>query len=189
MFVLGIAGSPRKGGNTETLLDEALFAAYSHGAQTEKVILSTQKIAPCIGCGSCEKTGNCIQKDDMQSLYDKVIAADVIIFASPIYFYSVSAVAKCAIDRIQALWSRKYMLKDPRYYENKKGYFISVSATKGERVFEGAQLVMKYFFDAAGYELAGELLIKGIDSKGKIKDHPEYLQAARELGEEAAGDI
>ncbi|UWG98780.1 flavodoxin family protein [Dehalobacter sp. DCM] len=187
MFILGIAGSPRKGGNTETLLDEALASAQAQGARTEKVLLSSTRIAPCMGCGACERTGECIQKDGMQKLYDTILSADVILFASPIYFYSVSGTAKCAIDRTQALWSRKYKLKDERYYQKKKGYFISVSASKGERVFEGAQLVMKYFFDAAGYELTGELLIKGIDSNGEIKKHPAYLQAARELGEEAAG--
>ncbi|AHF10468.1 flavodoxin family protein [Dehalobacter restrictus] len=186
MKVLGISGSPRKGGNTETLLDEALAGAHEAGAETEKIILSTCRYQSCLSCGACEKAGICIQKDDMQGIYGKIALADVMIFASPMYFYTVSGWAKSAIDRSQALWSRKYILKEPSFAVNKKAYFIGVGATKGERLFEGAKLVMKYFYDATGYEAAGELLIKSIDKKGDIRNYPEYLKAARSLGEKAA---
>lgn len=186
MRILGLSGSPRKGGNSETLLDQALAAAGEAGAQTEKVALSAYRISPCLGCGACEKKGICIQKDEMHDLYEKIAEADVIILASPIYFYSVTAWAKMAIDRCQALWSRKYVLKDPRFTAGKKGYFIGVGATKGDRLFEGARLVLKYWFDAAGYVPAGELLVRGVDGKGEILNYPEYLEAARKLGEEAA---
>jgi len=106
-------------------------------------------------------------KDDMQELYEKIADSDAMIFASPIYFYGVSAWRKSAIDRCQALWARKYILKAPRFTAGKKGYFICVGATKGERLFEGAKLTMKYCFDAAGYEPAGELLVKGVDAREK----------------------
>ncbi|UWG98899.1 flavodoxin family protein [Dehalobacter sp. DCM] len=187
MKILGISGSPRRGGNTEILLDEALDAASKSGAQTEKVILSTYRYSPCLSCGACEKTGRCIQQDDMLGIYEKIALADGMIFASPMYFYTVSGWAKSAIDRSQAFWSRKYILKDPVFSVNKKAYFIGLGATKGERLFEGTNLVMKYFYDAIGYEAAGELLIKGIDKKGDILNYPKHLEAARLLGGKAAG--
>jgi multimeric flavodoxin WrbA len=186
MLVLGVSGSPRRGGNSETLLDEALLGAREAGAQTEKVVLSASRISPCMGCGACEKTGHCIQSDDMQEVNKKIVAADVLIFASPIYFYAVSAWTKIAIDRGQELWSRKYILKDPQLMIGKRGYCICVGATKGELLFEGAKLTMEYYFDAAGYKVAGSLLVRGVDGKGDIVKHPEHLQAARRLGEEAA---
>lgn len=187
MLVLGIAGSPRRNGNSELLLDEALTGAQQQGATVEKVVLSTLKYSPCISCGACEKTGNCVQDDDMQPLYEKIGAADALIFASPIYFYSVSAWAKAAIDRAQALWSRKYVLQDPRYTAEKQGFFIGVGATRGSRLFDGTLLTMKYYFDAAGYFPAGELLVRGMDKKGAVKHSAEYFAAARQLGCTAAG--
>ncbi|WP_407314059.1 flavodoxin family protein [Desulfosporosinus sp. SB140] len=186
-LVLGISGSPRRGGNSETLLDEALLGAHEAGAQTEKVILSALKFSPCISCGACLKSGVCVQKDEMQGLYAKILATDVLIFASPIYFYSVSAWTKSAIDRCQALWARKYVLKDQYFKTQKKGYFIAVGASKGNQLFEGAKLVMKYFFDATGYTLAGKLLVDGVDGKEEILKYPEYLKDAHRLGAEAIG--
>ncbi len=188
MLILGISASPRRGGNCEILLDKALSAAAEAGAETEKVVLSTLTISPCMGCGACDQTGKCILEDDMQDLYEKIDQADVMIFASPIYFYAVSGWAKAAIDRCQALWARKYVLKATGFKSGRKGYFISVGATKGERLFEGARLTMKYFFDAAGYIYVGELLVNGVDSQGDILEHPEYLQAAYRLGQEAVGN-
>jgi multimeric flavodoxin WrbA len=183
MLVLGLAGSPRRGGNSEILLDEALSGARESGAQAEKVIISECKLSPCIACGACNKTGICTLKDDMQELYKRIMGSDVMIFASPIYFYTVSAWAKIAIDRCQALWAQKYVLKEPNLKNSKRGYFIGVGASKGDRLFEGAKLTMKYFFDAAGYEYAGELLVNGVDDKGKIINYTEYIHAAFKLGE------
>ncbi|MBT9139499.1 MAG: putative NAD(P)H-dependent FMN-containing oxidoreductase YwqN [Dehalococcoidia bacterium] len=186
MLVLGIAGSPRRNGNSEILLDEALSAAAAMGVEVEKVVLSELQYLPCISCGACDKTGICSLEDEMQALYEKIGAAQALIFASPIYFYTVSAWAKGAIDRAQALWSRKYVLKDPRYTAAKAGYFIAVGATSGSKLFDGASLTMKYYFDAAGYAQAGSLLVRGMDEKGAVLALAEKMDAARELGQRAA---
>lgn len=188
MLVLGIAGSPRRDGNSEILLDEALAAAEAQGVMVEKVVLSALKFLPCISCGACNKTGVCSLDDEMLPLYEKIGAAQALIFASPMYFYTVSAWAKSAIDRAQALWSRKYVLKDPRYTAAKAGYFIGVGATRGGKLFDGALLTMKYYFDAAGYRGAGNLLVRGMDEKGAVKAFAETMEAARQLGEKAALD-
>ena len=99
MKILGIVGSPRKGGNTEILVEEALTATREAGAQTEVILLADKNIAGCDGCNSCFETGVCKIKDDMQSIYQQLEAADAIIFGSPVYFGGVTAQAKALIDR------------------------------------------------------------------------------------------
>ena len=103
MKILGIVCSPRKGGNTEILVKEALASAREAGAQTELVSVIGKNIAPCDACGSCGKTGVCHIQDDMQSIYQELEAADAIILGSPVYFGTVSAQAKAVMDRTFSL--------------------------------------------------------------------------------------
>jgi len=179
--VLGIMGSPRIRGNTDLLLDEALKGAQSQGAEVEKITASRLKIEPCREIYNCLKDGTCPLHDDMDALYDKILAADAIIIASPIFFYTISAQLMPLISRCQALWSRKYVLKNLNI-PVKKGAFIAVGATRGAKLFDGPKLTIKYFFQAINAEYKEELLIRGVDKKGEIKDHPDYLVAAFELG-------
>ncbi len=183
--ILGLFGSPRRGGNTELLLEEALKGAEKEGAKVERLYLSDFTITPCKECHGCNDTGNCIILDDMEKIYPKLLEADVVILASPIFFYGVTAWAKALIDRSQALWARKYLLKDSslgKEGKKRKGFFISVGATKGQKVFEGAILTVKYFFDVLNAEYAGELVFRGVEAKGDILNHPEALQQAYEAG-------
>jgi multimeric flavodoxin WrbA len=185
MKVLGLFGSPRRGGNTELLLEEALKGAKSEGAEVDRIYLPDYTITPCKECHGCDQTGSCVILDDMQKIYPKLLEADVIILASPIFFYGVTAWAKALIDRSQALWARKYLLKDPslgKEGKKRKGFLISVGATKGQKVFEGAVLTSKYFFDVLNAEYVGELLFKGVEAKGDILKHREALHQAFEAG-------
>ena len=185
MKVLGLFGSPRKGGNTEILLEEALKGAEREGAEIERLYLSDLKITPCTECHGCDETGDCVILDEMQKIYPKLLEADIIILASPVFFYGVTAWAKGLIDRSQALWAKKYLVNDPslgKRGKRRKGFFISVGATKGQKVFDGAILTVKYFFDALNTEYTGELLYRGVDGKGEILKHPEALEQAREAG-------
>jgi multimeric flavodoxin WrbA len=185
MKVLGIMGSPRRQSNTEILLDKALEGAREAGAEVEKVLVSKLKISPCLEIYACRKDGNCAIKDDMQLLYKKLLEADHIIFASPIFFYGITSQAKAVIDRCQALWIRRHVLgmgkKDKRV---RRGVFISVGATRGTKLFDGAVLTVKYFFDAIGVKYSGDLLVMGIDNKGQIEEHPAALEDAFRLGQE-----
>jgi multimeric flavodoxin WrbA len=185
MKVLGIFGSPRRGGNTELLLNEALKGAEKESAEVERLYLREFTITPCLECHGCDDTGNCVILDDMGKIYPKLLEADVIILASPIFFYGVTAWAKALIDRSQALWARKYLLKDPslgKEGKKRKGFFISVGATKGQKIFEGAILTVKYFFDVLNAEYVGELLFRGVEAKDDILKHAEALQQAFEAG-------
>ena len=182
MKVLGIMGSPRIKGNTDLLLEEALKGAKSQGAEVEKIVVDKLEIAPCKEYLGCFKDGNCVIRDDMDDIYPKLLGADVVIIASPMFFYGVSSQAKALIDRCQALWARKHILKQSLPNGGRKGAFIAVGATKGKRLFEGAILTVKYFFEAIGVEYADELLIRGVDARGEIKEHPIALSDAFELG-------
>ncbi len=185
MRVLGIMGSPRRQSNTEILLDKALEGAKEAGAEVEKVLASKLKISPCLEIYACRKDGDCAIKDDMQLLYKKLLEADHIIFASPIFFYGITSQAKAIVDRCQALWVRRHVLgmgkEDKRV---RRGVFISVGATRGTKLFDGAVLTVKYFFDAIGVEYSGDLLVRGIDNKGQIEEHPAALEDAFRLGQE-----
>jgi len=185
MKVLGLFGSPRRGGNTDLLLEEMLRGAQSQAAEIEKIFLSDWDISGCRECRRCEIDGNCVIQDQMQKLYPKLLQADYIILASPIFFYGVTAQVKRMIDRCQALWARKHILKKTSVQEKRatrKGWFISVAGSRGKKVFQGAILTVRYFFDALNVEYAGSLTFREIDSKGAVRKHPNVLKEAFEAG-------
>ncbi|MHC4321691.1 MAG: flavodoxin family protein [Planctomycetota bacterium] len=184
--VLGISGSPRRSGNTELLIREFMRGAEAGGHKTELIILSELNISPCRSCGSCQKNGKCIINDDMQLMHKKLLEADCIVFASPIYFGGVSAQLKAFIDRCQTLWSRKYILKQALLSPDKgkrSGYFISTAGSKDyNEVFEGAIFVVKAIFSTLDIKYTGELLFKDMEYKGDILKHPDALKMAFETG-------
>jgi multimeric flavodoxin WrbA len=183
-------GSPRKKGNTDLLVDAFVSGAERVGADVKKILLYEQKITPCIECGGCDKSGKCVLEDDMQGIYDLIKEADVVVVASPIFFYNITAVTQALVERAQAFWIGKYVLKQvPVGGRKREGLFVSVGATKGKMLFDGACRVMKYFFDAIDAEYRGELLYRGLDAKGAVAEHEHALKDARELGRRiASGD-
>lgn len=185
--VLAIQGSPRKGGNTDILIDEAIRGARDEGVEAQKVVLADLKISPCLEIYACKKEGVCAINDDMQGLYQPLDDFPRVILASPIFFYNVSATAKAFIDRCQARWVRRYLLnKTVESPLQRKGALIAVGATRGKRLFEGVRLTVRYFFDAVDMTFADELLVRGVDEKGQIRQHPDELREAYELGRRIA---
>jgi multimeric flavodoxin WrbA len=179
--VLGIAGSPRRGGNTDLLLAEVLRGASSRGAIVKTIILNDLKISPCQHCDACLETGRCKVIDDMQMVYDELEQADRIVLASPIHFMGVTAQAKAMIDRCQCLWARKYVLKLPPLGSKpgeKKGFFVSVGGRKVANLFEPALVTVKACFRVLDIAYAGELVFPNVDEKGAIAKHPDALQQA-----------
>jgi multimeric flavodoxin WrbA len=187
--VLGLATSPRRDGNSDLLLRECLRGAADAGAHIELFDCRTLKITGCMECNACFKTGRCAINDDMQPLYDKMIACDRLVFATPMFFMTVGWRGKMVIDRCQCLWARKYVLKHPLYdppRPDRKGVLLAVGATRGKKLFDGVQMVMKYFFDALEMTYAGNVLVRGVDAKGDILQRPEALAEAYELGKRLA---
>ncbi|HIE52322.1 MAG TPA: flavodoxin family protein [Armatimonadetes bacterium] len=186
MYVLGLGGSPREGGNTDLLLERALAGAAQAGAQVEKVILNRLHLTPCQHCDGCRQTGQCIIEDDLQGLYPKLKKAEGLILASPIFFLGVTAQTKILIDRCQAFWAAKYLLGHrwrTRDGQPRRGLFISVSAHPCPDHFPPAIATVKAFFATLDVIYAEELLFPGVGEKGAIVRHPTALQEAFAAGQ------
>ena len=187
--VLGLAGSARRGGNTETLLDWCLDAAREAGAEVVKFRLCDLDLHGCRACDACKKTGVCIQKDDMNLLYPHLRGADSIVLASPVYFQGMPAVPKMVIDRCQPFWALKYVLKQSLSQPGspeRLGAFLSCSGTTLTHAFDGSSLVMRTLWTVLDVTPAGELLYPGIDHKGEIGEQPGTRAATEQLGRRLA---
>lgn len=192
MNIIAIFGSPRLNGNTATLLHQAVKGAREAGAEVEEIFLRKLKISPCLEIYGCKNTGRCAIQDDFQNVVDRLLAADGIMLASPIFFYTVSAHTKILMDRCQSLWVKKYWIDQAPSgpgAPKRKALFISVGATQGKKLFEGPLLTVKYFLDTLDAELWRSLLYRGLDFEGDVMKHPEYLQEAFDAGQALAQSL
>jgi multimeric flavodoxin WrbA len=145
---IAFLGSPRKDGNTDLLLQEAVKGIESTGLTVKTFRLNLMDIKPCQNCGGCDETGECIINDDMADIYPEIRAADRIILASPIFFFSVSSQTKILIDRCQSFWCEKYLLKRPiiEGEYGRKGLLLLVGGMKKEIGIQCAETTAKAFF-------------------------------------------
>ena len=181
MFVMGLQGSPRAKGNTSSLLSAFLGEVERLGGRVSVLdVIRKKNIMPCVECGTCETKGYCPLDDDMQTAYPLLRKADLVVMATPIFFYGPTAQLKAVIDRSQALWSRKYSLglEDPGR-KWRKGFLLAVGATKGKNLFDGTNLTARYFFDAVGAGFDGTLGYRHLEKAGDIETHPTALADAR----------
>lgn len=185
--VVAIFGSPRLNGNSGILLNHAIQGAASQGADIEKIIIRDLRIAACNSCNGCFKTGVCVIGDDMKRIYPDLANMDGILVASPIYFMGVSAQLKALIDRCQAFWALKYILKLPVRKNGRvaRGFFIATAARKAEKdLFTGAVKTIKSFFHVLDTQYAGDLLCSGLEEKGAIDTNAALLQQAFDAGKQ-----
>ena len=187
--VLAFAGSPRRNGNSETLLDWVLASmAEDPEVAVQKVPLTEANINICRGCNACEKLNKCIQRDGMDIWHDKIIEADCILLSSPIYCMGIAAPMKALIDRAQVFRSRKYVLKLPIVPPERKGKRLGVFlATAGQdwgHVFDAAIPSVKCFYHVIEVRDAdiSYLMINHVDEKGAIEHHPTAKADAEKLG-------
>lgn len=183
MKVVGLVCSPRKQGNTELMMQEALAAAREAGAETELITVAEKKISPCDGCGACEEKGVCHIKDDMQTIYEQLVQADGIILGTPVYFANVTAQAKTVMDRTYALLRvRKLRGK------------VAAALVTARRVGAGHVLSILYtYFMAHRMVVAGGGIGYG-RKKGEVKEgvggfFPSALEEARTVGKNVVGMI
>lgn len=189
MKVLGISASPRENSNSDILLRKTLSGASSAGAEAEYLRLCKFNIAPCSACGACYATGECPVGDDFQTVLPKILAADRLIFATPIFFMSVCAQAKILIDRCQCLWASKYILKRPIVGPreiSRLAMVIAVGGKKGGKGFDCIRLMMKYYLDTVDMGYFANLFVSNADEAGKIADNADAMQEAIRLGKELA---
>jgi multimeric flavodoxin WrbA len=184
--VLGISGSPHRHGNTETLLDSFLDGAKEEGADVEKVVIKSLIYRSCQGCNACHKDGVCILTDDFTPLFERIIAADVLAIASPIYSMGITADLKSLVDRAQPYWARKFVLKnlyfDYDHIQSHKGLFISTAGQSWDNVFDGAFPIVNAFFSDMGFEYYDNIIANKMDEYGGIKGHPMALDDAFKKG-------
>ena len=183
--IVAVYGSPRRKGNTATLLQKAVEGARDAGAEVEEIILRDLKMSPCLEIYGCKNAGECRLKDDFQTARDQILAARGLMLASPVFFYTVSAHTKILMDRFQSLWVKKYWIDDiPKDQPptQRKALFISVGATRGKKLFDGILLSLKYFFDVVDMQLWKSLLYRGLDFEGDVLKFPQYLDEAYEAG-------
>jgi FMN-dependent NADH-azoreductase len=194
--ILAFAGSPRRHGNSETLLDWVLDSMIAEpDVIVEKVPLEEADIHPCRGCNACEKLNKCVQRDGLDIYHDKIIAADIILLSSPIYCMGIASQPKALIDRAQVFRSRKYVLKLPIVPPERKGKRLGVFlATAGQNwsfVFDAAIPSVKCFFHVIDIKDAdiSYLMINGVDEKGAIDLHPTARTDAGILGRSLIAEI
>lgn len=186
MRVLALLGSPRINKNTDILLEEVIKGTKECTEEINKYELLKLKINPCIGCYKCGELGNCIYNDDMKKLYKEFDEADVIIFASPLYFNSVSSISKLMIDRCHALWASKYIYKKSLIdrYKKRKGIFICTAGAKQkEDGFIGALAVANLFFKSVNTELSQQILVDDTDNLF-MHERSDMLKKAYNAGKE-----
>lgn len=175
------------------LLGEALRGAKSAGAIIDRLGVGEISISGCNECNDCYVTGECTIVDDMSTVYQQLETADRIIVASPIFFMGLPSQLKAVIDRCQQYWAMKYALNESFPREpgapERYGAYIGVGGTRGDRLFDGALMTLKYFFDAIAVKplVDDYVLVKGIDEKGEIAAHADSLRAAHDLGAYLAG--
>jgi multimeric flavodoxin WrbA len=166
------------------LLRQALAGAESAGVETDHIRLNDYNISPCIACSACSATGQCRVQDDYQELLQKILDADRLIFATPLFFMSVSAQAKMLIDRGQCLWAYKHILKKQLFIpkRDRRAMVIAVGGNKSKKQFESVRLTMKSYFDVLEMNYVLNVFVSPIDGPGEIQKHPSMLEEAYRLG-------
>ncbi len=190
--IVAIYGSPRREGNTASLLSRAVEGARQGGCTVREFVLRDMRISPCLELYACKKDGECSIKDDFQAVRDAVLQSSGFMLASPIFFYSVTGHTKVFMDRFQSLWVKKYLLDKTPFGEwtpKRKALFISAGATQGKKLFDGTLLTVKYFLDTIDAQLWNNLLCRGLDEAGDVLSYPELLERAREDGADLARNL
>ena len=178
MKVIGFVGSPRKGGNTETLVAEVLRGAASVGAETEQVSLAKARISPCRACDGCRRGKRCQLEDEMQPLYDKLLEADVIVLGTPIYFWGPSAQAKAFVDRWYAMDQEGVREK----LAGKRFLLVCAFADSNLTTASATVSMMRTATEYLGMEFHEPLLAANCWEKGDAAANSALMRKAFELG-------
>ena len=172
--VIVISTSLRAGSNSDMLAEKFMEGAKASGNEVEKISLRGKEIKFCIGCLSCQKTGACVFKDDVPEIMEKVLHADVVCWATPIYYYEMSGQMKTLIDRMNALYSLDYKFRDV--------YMLTTAAEDEPEVPKRAEAGLTGWIDCyPKSHLAGTLFCGGVDAPRTIEGN-QKLQEAYELG-------
>ncbi len=187
MKVLGVLGSPRVGGNSDILLDQALAGAKAVGAKVEKIVLVRKKVSGCLDCGKCNETGLCAVKDDMQEIQKKILEADAVIHSVPVYFWSMTSQMKAYLDRWCAFYDGEWRMHK-HYRTRMKGKKIGLITVCGDQNVATADPIVHCFRTTStfsGLTWVG-LVQASATAKGEINANEVAKKAAYELGKKTA---
>ena len=172
--ILVISTSPRKGGNSETLADEFVRGAREAGNRVEKITLYDKTIEFCKGCLTCVRTQRCVIGDDAPAIVGRMLTADAIVFATPVYYYGMCGQMKTLLDRSNPLYSADYRFRDI--------YLLATAAEEDEHTVDGTVTGLQGWIDCfEKARLAGTVFAGGVTSVGEVQGHPA-LQQAYEMG-------
>ncbi len=182
--VLAVLGSPRRGGNTDTLAAEFLRGAAAEGFEPAYIIPTDLGISACDGMNQCFETGRCVILDGMNEIYEKVLGASHVLVATPVYFMGPPGSLKSFIDRFQAVWARFEILDQPRPdAARRKGFAIVAGAAPEEgKMYRPTVSIIKAFLSVTGFTYAGEIIATGLDEKGQAERKSDLLARAFEAG-------
>jgi multimeric flavodoxin WrbA len=184
-YVLGVAGSPRRHGNSEHLLDHLLQGVEEAGGTTARLAVADAGIQPCRGCNACSSTGECVIRDGMRDVYPLLDAAGAIVVATPVFFATVPAVLKALFDRFQPYWARRHVLLQPKPAV-RPGAILVVRGGGDPYGYECAVTATRSAFAVLGIHGGEPLVVEGVDSPSEIGRLPEVLERARALGADLA---
>lgn len=182
-LVVGLAGSPRRHGNSEQLLDVFLDGARGAGAEVRKIAIVELGLSPCRGCNACSLTGECVQRDRMSEVYEALDAADAVVVASPVFFATVPGILKVAYDRCQPYWARTHVLGLPKP-ARRPGALLLVRGGGDPFGFRSAVDPTRSVFAVLGLDIVALQRVAGPDSPSDMGRRPEELEHARVLGAE-----
>jgi len=186
MKVLAVLGSPRVGGNSDILLDQALAGAKDAGGKVEKIVLSKKKISGCLDCQRCNETGICAVQDDMLEIHKKILEADAIVHSVPVYFWSMTAQMKAYLDRWCAFFDAEWRLHKA-YRPMMKGKRIGLITVCGDPNVSTADPIVHSFKNTcqfSGLNLL-EVVQASATTKGEIAKNEEVKRKAYDLGKKS----
>lgn len=182
--VLCIAGSPRRGGNSDQLLDALERGVRDAGGTPVRLVATDAGAQPCRGCNACAQTGECVVRDGMDAVYAELDAADAIVVSTPVYFATVPAVLKILYDRCQPYWARRYVLGEPAPLLRRPGALLIVGGGGDPFGTSCAVAPSRSVMNVLGVALETVYECVGPDAASDMGHHPEALKRAEEIGRE-----
>ncbi len=187
MKILGVLGSPRIGGNSDVLLEQAVAGAKDAGAEVEKIVLCQKKISGCLNCDKCNETGVCVIKDDMPEIHKKILEAEAIIHSCPVYFWAMTSQMKAYLDRWCAFFDAEWRWHKA-YYPRMKGKRIGLITVCGDPNVSTADPIVHSFKNTTDFSKMRWIgaVMASATARGEIMKNDLAKREAYELGKKAA---
>ena len=182
--VLCIAGSPRRQGNSDQMLDALVRGVRAAGGEAVELHAAAAGLNPCRGCNACSLTGQCVIRDGMDDVYREIDAADAVAVATPVFFATVPAVLKMLIDRLQPYWARRFVLGEPPRPVKRPGAILIVGGGGDPFGTDCAVAPVKSAFAVIAVRADEVLVSVGPDAPGEVGNLPDILARAEEIGRE-----